>query len=167
PAGGHRPVPHRSGQGRRLCKGPGWTAGLGRHLRRYAGRADPRRRPVHRRGHERHPRLPAGSAGAVTADRSHGPAVVAVDLGTGGPKVALVTLDGRLLWSGMRSVPTERPAPARAIQEAELWWTQIVDLVCEGLARSDVDPAAVVAFAVTGQWGSTVPVDAAGNPVGM
>ncbi|HHU08513.1 MAG TPA: carbohydrate kinase [Intrasporangiaceae bacterium] len=95
-----------------------------------------------------------------------GPTVVAVDLGTGGPKVGLVGLDGRLLWSGIGSVPTERPGHGRAVQDAELWWTGTLDLVCEGLARTGIDPASVVGFAVTGQWGSTVPVDADGIPVG-
>lgn len=92
--------------------------------------------------------------------------VVAVDLGTGGPKVGLVGLDGTLLWSGVGSVPTERPGPGRATQDAHLWWTTMLDLVCEGLARSGIDAASVVAFAVTGQWGSTVPVAADGTPVG-
>jgi len=95
-----------------------------------------------------------------------GSVVVAIDLGTGGPKVGLVGLDGRLLWSGLRPVPTDRPASGRAVQEAELWWITTVDLVCEGLATSGVAPGAVVAFAVTGQWGSTVPVDPEGRPVG-
>ena len=31
-----------------------------------------------------------------------------VDLGTGGPKVGIATLDGRLLWSEHRTVPTDR-----------------------------------------------------------
>jgi xylulokinase len=95
-----------------------------------------------------------------------GSTVVAVDLGTGGPKVGLVGLDGALLWRGIRSVPTERTGSGRAVQDARLWWTLTVDLVREGLARSGVDPTSVVAFAVTGQWGSTVPVDADGTPVG-
>lgn len=96
-----------------------------------------------------------------------GPVAVAVDLGTGGPKVGLVGLDGTLHWSGFRSVPTERPGHARAVQDAELWWTGVCDLVCEGLATSAVAPASVVAFGVTGQWGSTVPVDQDGTPVGQ
>ena len=97
---------------------------------------------------------------------SAAPLVVAVDLGTGGPKVGLVGLDGTLVWSEIRSVTTERSGSGGATQDAELWWALIVDLVCEGLGRSGVDPASVVAFAVTGQWGSTVPVDAEGAPVG-
>lgn len=91
---------------------------------------------------------------------------VAVDLGTGGPKVGLVGLDGTLLWSGFRPVPTERPGHARAVQDAELWWTGTVDLIREGLTRSGVAHESVVAVGVTGQWGSTVPVDADGTPVG-
>ena len=95
-----------------------------------------------------------------------GDVILAVDLGTGGPKVGLVGVDGTLHWSGSRAVPTERPGPARAVQDAELWWAGLTELVCEGLARSGIPPASVVAVGVTGQWGSTVPVDADGRPVG-
>ncbi len=91
--------------------------------------------------------------------------VVAVDLGTGGPKVGLVGLDGTVHWDGFRPAPTLRPCHDRALQDAEDWWRSVVLLVREGLATGIVDPASVVAVGVTGQWGSTVPVDANGRPV--
>lgn len=91
---------------------------------------------------------------------------LAIDLGTGGPKVAFVTLTGRLLWHTFRTVPTTAVGDGGFEQDAAVWWTLIGDAVREGLAAPAVRADAVVAVAVTGQWDSTVPVDAEGLPVG-
>lgn len=89
-----------------------------------------------------------------------------VDLGTGGPKVGIATLDGRLLWSEHRTVPTDRDSTGRATQDAGLWWDAVVDLARAGLGSGAVAADRVEAIAVTGQWGSTVPVAADGTPTG-
>jgi len=89
-----------------------------------------------------------------------------VDLGTGGPKVGFATLTGRLVWSGSRALATRSEADGTGVQDAEAWWGALCDLAREGLADDAVDPDAVEVVAVTGLWGSTVPVDASGMPVG-
>lgn len=89
-----------------------------------------------------------------------------VDLGTGGPKVGLVSLTGRLVWSEIASLPTRRAEDGTAEQDAQVWWDTVHALARRGLASGAVDPAAVAAVAVTGQWGTTVPVDEHGVPVG-
>lgn len=94
------------------------------------------------------------------------PVVLAVDLGTGGPKVALVDLDGAVVGSVHRRVEPRVGADGAAVQDADSWW----DALCDG-ARELVDThgdaaSRLAAVAVTGQWGSTVPVDASGDPVG-
>ena len=89
-----------------------------------------------------------------------------VDLGTGGPKVGLVSFDGQLRWSAHRVVPTVRREGGVAVQDAAGWWEAVTELASEGLRVGGVDPGSVEAVAVTGQWGSTVPVDADGIPVG-
>ena len=61
-------------------------------------------------------------------------AALTVDLGTGGPKIALVTLDGTIHWSEFRPIPTERPSAGRALQDADLWWTEILDAARGALA---------------------------------
>ncbi len=93
-------------------------------------------------------------------------AVLTVDLGTGGPKVAMVTLDGTVHWSQFRPVRTERPAPTRALQDAQTWWDEILAAMAEGLAEAGVPPAHVRAVSVTGQWSSTVPVRSDFTPAG-
>lgn len=92
--------------------------------------------------------------------------VLAVDLGTGGPKVGLVSTRGEVLWWRHWPVETHRGPGGAATQDAAEWWRLVADGARTGLAHSGVDGSQVVAVAVTGQWASTVPVDAAGVPVG-
>ncbi|MEY2565974.1 MAG: xylulokinase [Actinomycetota bacterium] len=88
-----------------------------------------------------------------------------IDLGTGGPKVGFVTLDGRLVWSTHAAVETEYLPDGGAVQDAEGWWTLVCDLTRQGLTSGSVDASDVAAVSVTGQWASTVPVDGDGRPV--
>jgi len=92
--------------------------------------------------------------------------VLAVDLGTGGPKVGLVSTYGEIAWWEHHPVATDRRPDGSATQDAEEWWRLVVDGTRRGLAESGLDPSRVVGVAVTGQWASTVPVDGAGVPVG-
>lgn len=92
--------------------------------------------------------------------------VLAVDLGTGGPKVGFVSVTGRVVWQSLHLVDTRWPGGGAALQDAEHWWTIISDAVRGALADGTVAAEQVVAACITGQWASTVPVDAAGRPVG-
>ena len=92
--------------------------------------------------------------------------VLAIDLGTGGPKVGLVSLVGAVAWHEHRAVPTDRGSLDAATQDAGLWWDLIRDSSRRALASGVVDPSTVVAVSCTGQWASTVPVDGGGIPVG-
>ncbi len=92
--------------------------------------------------------------------------VLAVDLGTGGPKVGFVSLDGTVLWSDLISVSTEYGPNGAAVQDAGLWWEIVREATRRGLAESGIRGDQVVGVSITGQWASTVPVDADGHPVG-
>ncbi|MEZ0381621.1 FGGY-family carbohydrate kinase [Mycobacterium sp. pW045] len=92
--------------------------------------------------------------------------VLAVDLGTGGPKVGFVALDGTVLWSDLIAVPTTYGPGGAATQDAGLWWAIIRDATRRGLADSGVRGDQVTGVSITGQWASTVAVDADGRPVG-
>ena len=94
------------------------------------------------------------------------PVVLAVDLGTGGPKIALVSLGGRIVGSVYRRVEPKVAADGTATQNPDAWWTAVTDGAAELTRAHPEAAAATVAVAVTGQWGSTVPVDASGNAVG-
>ncbi|HQU27173.1 MAG TPA: FGGY family carbohydrate kinase [Acidimicrobiales bacterium] len=89
---------------------------------------------------------------------------LAVDLGTGGPKVALVTLEGEVVDVEIHAVATRVDPTGAATQDPEEWWRLIASASRRLVAT--VDPSRVVAIGVTGQYASTVPVDEHGRPVG-
>ena len=91
--------------------------------------------------------------------------VLAVDLGTGGPKIGFVSLTGRVVQcEHHRLDPTFLPDGGVTV-DAEEWWTTIIGAARRAIADGVVDPAKVVAVSTTGQWASTIPVDEAGIPV--
>lgn len=94
------------------------------------------------------------------------PVVLAVDLGTGGPKIALVDLDGTVIGSAHRRIEPRVSADGAAVQDADTWWEALLEGAGELVEAHPAARSRIVAVAVTGQWGSTVPVDAAGDPVG-
>ena len=92
--------------------------------------------------------------------------VLAVDLGTGGPKTALVSLDGTVIEAVHRRVEPRVRADGSATQDPASWWDAVADGTRALVAAHPDAVAALAAVAVTGQWGSTVPVDEAGEAVG-
>ena len=89
-----------------------------------------------------------------------------VDLGTGGPKVALITLDGEVVAHEVHHVETHYSDDGEATQDAVEWWTLILQASTRLLGASEGSAARVRAVAVTGQYASTVPVDEHGLPTG-
>jgi xylulokinase len=89
-----------------------------------------------------------------------------IDLGTTAVKVGLATLTGRVHWHDQEDLPTVLLPDGGAEQDAVHWWDTVLNLARKALDSGACDPRTVVAVAVTGQWCSTVPVDAAGTPVG-
>ena len=91
---------------------------------------------------------------------------LSIDLGTGGPKVGVVTLDGELLAYEVHRVRTVHSDDGSATQDANEWWTLIHAAAKRLLADPAIDASLVRAVVVTGQYASTVPVDVEGNPTG-
>ncbi|MEO5850906.1 MAG: FGGY-family carbohydrate kinase [Nocardioides sp.] len=89
--------------------------------------------------------------------------VLAVDLGSGGPKVGYVTVTGEPVWWWHER--GDAVGGGAQVQDAEAWWATVVAAARRGLAEG-VPGHQVVGVAATGQWASTVPVDASGHPVG-
>lgn len=99
---------------------------------------------------------------AATAADGHW--VLAVDLGNGGPKVAAVEESGRILSTAFTPVSVHHGLDGTATQDAIEWEVALRDAVARAVA--DVPFDGLVAVGITGQWGSTVPVDDAGDPAG-
>ncbi|MCU0300559.1 MAG: FGGY-family carbohydrate kinase [Candidatus Nanopelagicales bacterium] len=103
----------------------------------------------------------------VGTDRGAGePLVLTVDLGSSGLKVGYTTLRGRIeWWADERLISLAGPDGA-VTQDADDWWQRIRRLARQGQDEGGIDGARVVGVGITGQWASTVPVDADGRPVG-
>jgi xylulokinase len=95
-----------------------------------------------------------------------GPLCLAIDLGTSGLKVGVVSLEGRMLAQEQHALTTLYGTGGAATQDADAWWRVICESARRLLARDDVEARDVAAVAVTGQWSSTVPVDDDGVPTG-
>lgn len=92
--------------------------------------------------------------------------ILAIDLGNGGPKVAAVSRAGELLATALRGVSVDIGSDGTATQDADEWELRLREAVGDLLAVGSVDPGALHAIAITGQWGSTVPVGGDGKPSG-
>jgi xylulokinase len=91
---------------------------------------------------------------------------LAVDLGTGGPKVGLVSLTGTVAYREHLPVVTRRTDDGGATQDADQWWQLVGQATRRAVDSGVVGGGEIVAVSCTGQWASTVPVDGSGHPVG-
>jgi len=93
------------------------------------------------------------------------PHVLAVDLGTGGPKVALVSFDGTVAGWEFEDTELLLLSGGGVEQRPSDWWQAIVRAATRLLARGLVPTESVVAIACTSQWSGTVAVDEQGTPL--
>jgi xylulokinase len=94
-----------------------------------------------------------------------GPAryVLGVDLGTGGPKVAVAEVSGALLGHEAERVAARFLPGGGAEQDPDDWWRAIAAATTRLLDRLALPAGQVAALCFSSQWGGTVPVDAAGE----
>jgi len=90
--------------------------------------------------------------------------VLAIDLGTSGPKVAVVTLDAEVLGWQTRPTRLALSEGGGAEQDPQDWWQAIVAAARAVLEQTGAAER-VVAVAVTSQWAGTVVVDERGEPL--
>jgi xylulokinase len=105
------------------------------------------------------------NGGAPGATPSEEVFVLAVDLGTGGPKVALVTVQGRIAASASEPVALRLLPGGGAEQDPAAWWAAIVAAARRALEESAVSPSRVIGVGCTAQWSGTVAVDRDGLPL--
>jgi xylulokinase len=97
---------------------------------------------------------------------SEGTHVLAVDLGTGGPKVAVISATGRIDAHAFEKVGIQLGPHGAAEQQPDDWWDAIVAAARRALAESGVEPENVVGVGCTAQWSGTVAVGADGAAIG-
>src|SRR3990170_3150182 len=89
--------------------------------------------------------------------------VLAFDLGTGGPKVALVATDGEVVGHEVEKTDLILLPGGGAEQDPSDWWGAISSGAKKLLARSLVPADRIVGIGVTAQWMGTVAIDRDGN----
>ena len=94
------------------------------------------------------------------------PHILAIDLGTGGPKAALVDLRGRIAAHEVETTEVILLPPDGAEQDPHDWWRAISDAVTRLVASAPDEARSLVGVAVTSQWTGTVAVDHDGRPLG-
>lgn len=99
----------------------------------------------------------------MTSKEKH---ILAIDLGTSGPKVALFTSQGEMLGSEFEETKLLLFPDGGAEQSPDEWWGAIHRAVKRLLARGLAANEDIVAIACTGQWSGTVAVDKEGSPLG-
>ncbi|MBI3166982.1 MAG: xylulose kinase, partial [Chloroflexi bacterium] len=92
--------------------------------------------------------------------------ILAIDLGTSGPKVALFSLQGELIGSEFQENHVLLLPNGGAEQSPAEWWDSINTAVKRLLGRKLVPNEDIHAIATTGQWSGTVAVDRDGNALG-
>ncbi len=91
------------------------------------------------------------------------PHILAIDMGTGTAKAALVSRRGRIAAAAIRGIEMQQLPGGGAEQDPEQWWRAVVEVSREALERSGLPPESVIAVRCTTQWAVTVPVDAEGR----
>src|SRR5690242_19510410 len=89
--------------------------------------------------------------------------ILAIDLGTSGCKVALVSTQGEIIGAENEALAIIFLPNGGAEQDPEAWWTAIKRATRRMLDRQLAPVTAIVALCCTAQWSGTVPVDSHGN----
>ncbi len=93
------------------------------------------------------------------------PCVLAIDLGSGAIKVALVSVSGQIVAFADEPISTFLLPDGGAEQDAVQWWDLSQKAIKKVLALSNVSPSDIVAIACDSQWSVVVPVDDHCNPL--
>ncbi len=92
--------------------------------------------------------------------------VLAIDLGTSGPKVALVSATSEVIGAEFHPVELLLLPNGGAEQDPTAWWTAVCAASRRVVAKELVPREHIDAVSVTGQWSGTVAVDATGAAIG-
>lgn len=93
--------------------------------------------------------------------------VFAIDLGTSGPKTALVSTKGEIIDWEFEKTPLILLYDGGAEQDPNEWWSAIKSASKKllGRQRHFFRDADIIAVSITSQWSGTVAVDKNGNPL--
>ncbi|MFQ5437061.1 MAG: FGGY family carbohydrate kinase, partial [Anaerolineae bacterium] len=89
--------------------------------------------------------------------------ILAIDLGTSGPKVSLVSAHGDIVGTAFAPTKLHLLPGGGAEQEPDDWWQAISTAAKQVLAENQEMAAQIKAVCCTSQWSGTVAVDADGR----
>jgi len=89
--------------------------------------------------------------------------ILSIDLGTSGPKVALVSTDGEIAGHFFAPVPLILLPGGGAEQDAQKWWRAICEASCRAIENARISPSEIIAVSASAQWSGTVAVDRDGR----
>jgi len=89
--------------------------------------------------------------------------VLAIDLGSGGHKVALVADNGDVTASTQGNITTLLLPHGGAEQDPDEWWNGTMEGARKVIKEANVAPEDIVAIGCDSQWSLAVPVDEHGN----
>ena len=91
--------------------------------------------------------------------------ILAIDLGTSGPKVAVYSVLGEAVACEFEPIQLYLLPKGGAEQSPQEWWEAIKTAARRLLAKNLVPVQQIAAVCCTSQWSGTVPVDRDGNPL--
>ncbi len=91
--------------------------------------------------------------------------ILAIDLGTSGPKVAIVTTNGEVVDYEFEETRTYFFPGGGAEESPDEWWQAIMTAARRLLSKEKAAKDDIVAICCTSQWSGTVAVDEDGNPL--
>ncbi len=92
--------------------------------------------------------------------------VLAIDMGSGSTKAAIVSSAGEVVASAIRHTTTNFMAGGAVEQDPEEWWRSVCDAAKEAITASRVPAPQIIAIACTTLWAVTVAVDQSGAAIG-
>lgn len=91
--------------------------------------------------------------------------VLAIDLGSGGPKVAIVADNGEVMACAAEKIDTRLLPGGGAEQDPEEWWQCAKRAAKQVIREANVSSENIVAVSCDSQWSVVVPVDENGDPL--
>lgn len=91
---------------------------------------------------------------------------LAIDLGTSGPKAAVVDSDGAILGHAFAPTQLVLLPDGGAEQSPTDWWQAIVRVSRQAIFNANVAPSAITHISATAQWSGTVSIGFDGKPLG-
>lgn len=89
--------------------------------------------------------------------------ILAIDHGTGGPKSAIVSVNGEVIDWAFQEVPLHVSKGGEVEQDPDDWWDAIIKTCKQVIDGGRVSVNDIVGVSNTSQWSGTVAVDKEGN----